>query len=271
MTADAAFCSEFAIFAGRLADAARIETLPRFRAGSAVTSKAGASFDPVTDADREAERVVRGMIGAVYPTHGVIGEEFGAERPDADYRWVIDPVDGTRAFVCGVSTWATLIGLERAGKAELGLIDQPFTDERWIGAGGASVYRRGGAERRCRTSGVTALAQARLSTTDPRREAYFTADEAAAFADLAAKSQVARFSLDAYAYGLLAIGELDLVVEASLKHHDYCALVSVVEGAGGVITGWEGEPLGGCARGRVIAAATPELHRVALDVLNARR
>jgi len=267
MTADAAFCSELAIFAGRLADAARIETLPRFRAGAAVVSKAGPSFDPVTDADREAERVVRDMIGAVYPMHGVIGEEFGADRPEAEYRWVIDPVDGTRAFVCGVSTWATLIGLERAGNVELGLIDQPFTDERWIGANGACVYRRGGAGRPCRTSGVTALARARLSTTDPRREAYFTEEEAASFACLASKSQVARFSLDAYAYGLLAIGELDLVVEANLKHHDYCALVPVVEGAGGVITGWEGEPLGGCPRGRVIASATPALHEAALAML----
>ncbi len=268
MTVDAQLFSEFPIFAGRLADAARIETLPRFRTGAAVANKAGLKFDPVTDADREAERVVRRMISAVYPAHGVIGEEFGAERADAEYRWVIDPIDGTRAFVCGVSTWATLIGLEHSGKPALGLIDQPFTDERWIGVPGKAVYRRGGGERECRTSGVTELARARLSTTDPRREAYFTGEEAAAFAFLAAKTQVARFSLDAYAYGLLAIGELDLVVESSLAHHDYCALIPVVEGAGGVISGWKGEPLGDCARGRIIAAATPELHQAAVAQLN---
>lgn len=267
MIADASLSTEFSVFAGRLADAARIETLPRFRAGSQVFNKAGIWFDPVTDADREAERALRRMIAAVYPKHGIIGEEFGAERADAEYRWVIDPVDGTRAFVCGVSTWATLIGLERNAAPSLGLIDQPFTDERWIGAGAKSIYRHGGAERLCATSDVKDLKRARISTTDPRREAYFTADEAAAFAAIAAKAQVARFSLDAYAYGLLAIGELDLVVESSLKHHDYCALVSVVEGAGGVISGWKGETLGDCDRGRIIAAATPELHSAALEML----
>ncbi len=267
MTADPEFLKEVSVFAGRLADAARIETLPRFRAGAKVFNKAGIWFDPVTDADREAERALRRMINAVYPNHGVIGEEFGAERADADWRWVIDPVDGTRAFMCGVSTWATLIGLERNGAPALGVIDQPFTDERWVGAGGRSAYRRGGEERACKTSGVTDMKHARISTTDPRREAYFTADEAAAFATIAERSQVARFSLDAYAYGLLAIGEIDLVVESSLKHHDYCALVSVVEGAGGVISGWKGEPLGDCARGRIVAAATPELHLAALGFL----
>lgn len=267
MPADPDLLKEFSVFAGRLADAARIETLPRFRAGSEVFNKARASFDPVTDADREAERALRRMINAVYPDHGVIGEEFGSERAGADWRWVIDPVDGTRAFVCGVSTWATLIGLEKNGQPALGLIDQPFTDERWIGAAGRAFYRRGGDERPCRTSGVTELKRARLSTTDPRREAYFTGEEAEAFAVVAARSQVTRFSLDAYAYGLLAVGELDLVVESSLKHHDYCALVSVVEGAGGVITGWKGEPLGDCVRGRIVAAATPELHQAALESL----
>lgn len=269
MAADLDFPKEYSVFAGRLADAARIETLPRFRAGAKVFNKAGIWFDPVTDADREAERALRRMINAVYPRHGIIGEEFGAERADADWRWVIDPVDGTRAFMCGAATWATLIGLERHGAPALGVIDQPFTDERWTGAAGRSTYRRGGEERACKTSGVADLKDARISTTDPRREAYFTAEEAAAFASIAAKSQVARFSLDAYAYGLLAIGEIDLVVESSLKHHDYCALVAVVEGAGGVISGWKGEPLGRCARGRVVAAASPELHAAAIDDLGA--
>lgn len=267
MTADIDLFKELSVFAGRLADAARAETLPRFRAGAAVASKEGLSFDPVTDADREAERALRRMIAATYPLHGVIGEEFGAERADADYRWVIDPVDGTRAFVCGAATWATLIGLEKTGRPSLGIIDQPFTDERWLGLPGRATYRRGGELRQCRTSGVTDLARARLSTTDPRREGYFTGDEAAAFADLAAKTQVARFSLDAYAYGLLAIGEIDLVVESSLKRHDFSALVPIVEGAGGVISGWRGETLGDDARGRIVAAASPELHRAALDIL----
>lgn len=268
MTVDIDLFKEYSVFAGRLADAARAETLPRFRTGSEVTNKAGIWFDPVTDADREAERSIRRMIAAVYPRHGVIGEEFGAERADADWRWVIDPVDGTRAFMCGIATWATLIGLERAGKPTLGLIDQPFTDERWVAVPGRAIYRRGDAERLCKTSGVTDLNRARLSTTDPRREAYFTGDEAAAFAAIAGKSQVARFSLDAYAYGLLAIGEIDLVVESSLKHHDYSALVPVIEGAGGIVSGWQGEALGEDARGRIVAAASPELHKAALEILH---
>lgn len=267
MAADVAFHAEFAAFAERLADAARAETLPRFRAGAAVAAKPGLLFDPVTDADREAERALRRMIEAAYPGHGIIGEEFGAERAEAALRWVIDPVDGTRAFMCGVSTWATLIGLEQDGAPALGLIDQPFTDERWLGGGGRATYRRAGALRACRTSGVTDLARARLSTTDPRREGYFTGEEADAFARVAARAQVARFSLDAYAYGLLAIGEIDLVIEASLQHHDYCALAPVVEGAGGVITGWRGEALGADPRGRVVAAASPALHEAAIELL----
>lgn len=254
-------------FALRLADAARAETLPRFRAGAEVHNKAGALFDPVTEADREAERAMRRLIAAVYPRHGMIGEEFGKENPDAPWRWVIDPVDGTRAFICGLPTWATLIALERNAIPVLSVIDQPFTDERWIADGGAARYCHGGETRACATSGVIDLARARLATTDPRREGYMTGDEAAAFAAVAAKARVARFSLDAYAYAMLAIGELDLVIESSLNHHDYAALIPVVEGAGGIITGWRGEPVSASERGRVIAAATPALHSAAIEIL----
>lgn len=268
MHADADPFDEYSDFAGRLADAARAQTLPRFRAGLEIVSKASSSFDPVTDADREAERELRRMIAAAYPGHGIIGEEFGAERADAEFRWVIDPVDGTRAFVCGVSTWATLVGLEWRGKPALGLIDQPFTDERWQAARGRATYRRQGVERECRTSGVADLGLARLSTTDPRREGYFTREEAAAFDEVAARARVARFSLDAYAYGLLAIGEIDLVIESSLQRHDYSALVPIIEAAGGVVSGWKGEPLGDESKGRVIAASSAELHGAAIEFLS---
>lgn len=255
-------------FAERLADAARAETLPRFRAQAEIHNKAGVLFDPVTDADREAERALRRMIRAAYPEHGVIGEEFGKENEGAEWRWVLDPVDGTRAFICGVASWATLIAAEHGGAPALGIIDQPFTDERWIGRRGArSTYARGGARRECRTSGLEALARARIATTDPRKEGYFTREEADAFNALAARTRVARFSLDAYAYGLLAIGEVDLVMESSLNHHDYAALIPVVEGAGGVITDWRGDPPGSDDRGQVLAAASPALHRAALEVL----
>lgn len=258
---------EYIAFAARLADAARRETLPRFRRGGFVESKGGDVFDPVTDADREAERVLREMIRAAWPDHGVIGEEFGAERENAAWRWVLDPVDGTRAFICGAASWATLIALERDGRPVLGVIDQPFTDERWIGANGRAIWRRAGVEMVCRTSGVARLAEARISTTDPLPAGYFTAPEADAFAVLAARARVARYSFDAYAYGLLALGALDLVVETSLKRHDYAALIPVIEGAGGVVSAWSGEALGSDSRGSIIAAATPELHAVALDIL----
>lgn len=262
---------DFASFAARLADTAREETLPRFRAKAEIHNKAGMLFDPVTDADREAERAIRRMIGAVYPKHGVIGEEFGKENEGAEWRWVLDPVDGTRAYICGVASWATLIALEQNGAPVLSVIDQPFTDERWIGRRGAgTVYVRAGDRRLCRASGLDTLSRARIVTTDPRKEGYFTREEAEAFSALAAKTRVARFSLDAYAYGLLALGEVDLVMEASLNHHDYAALIPVVEGAGGVITGWKGESVYDSERGRVLAAGSSALHAAALEVMGSR-
>ncbi|MBY0422946.1 MAG: hypothetical protein K2Q06_11630 [Parvularculaceae bacterium] len=264
----------FIPLAERLADAARAETLPRFRDGGAIVDKGAVEkhgraglFDPVTEADREGERAIRALIRERHPDHGVVGEEFGAENADAEWRWVLDPVDGTRAFICGAATWATLIALEHQGKPVLGVIDQPFTDERWIGGPDGASWRRAGETRPCRASGAERIAEARISTTDPRDTAYFSAPESAAFLRLAAACRVARFSLDAYAYGLLALGQLDLVVESGLKHHDYAALVPVVGGAGGVISDWAGAPLGGCARGRVVAAATPKLHDAALSML----
>jgi len=255
-------------FAEELADAARAETLVRFRAGAQVRDKEGPIFDPVTDADKKAEQAIRRKIDAVYPAHGVLGEEYGERRGDGPWRWVIDPVDGTRAFICGAPSWVTLIALEYDGASVFGVIDQPFTDERWIGRKGETFFKRAGRSRACRTSGVAELAKARLSTTDPRAVGYFSSKEATAFARLAAETQVERFSLDAYAYGLLAIGELDLVAEATLQRHDYAALTPVVEGAGGVITNWRGEPAGSDPRGEILAAATPGLHAAAMAVLS---
>ena len=270
MSFSAQSLAEYAAFAVRLADAARKETLPRFRNAVGVNDKEGPQFDPVTDADREAERAQRALIAEAYPAHGIVGEEFGALHSDGPWRWVLDPVDGTRAFVCGAATWTTLIALEYEGRPVLGLIDQPFTDERWIAYGGEAQHLRGTAERACRTSGVTALSEARVSTTDPRPAvAYFSDAEAAAFERTAKAARVARFSFDAYAYGLLAIGELDLVIETGLQHHDYAALAPVVEAAGGVVTNWRGAALGVDGRGEVVAAASAELHAAALEALSA--
>lgn len=260
--------SDYAAFGRKLAAAARAETLPRFRSRATVFEKDGPLYDPVTDADREAERVMRAMIAETHPDHGVIGEEFGAEHQDAEWRWVLDPVDGTRAFVCGAASWTTLIALERNEQPVLGLIDQPFTDECWLAVGGKTEYFRNGERLACQTSAVTMLSDARISTTDPRpKAAYFSDEEAAAFERVALSTRVARFSFDAYAYALLALGEMDLVIETGLQHHDYAALAPVVEGAGGVITDWRGQAPGADGRGGVLAAATPALHEAALELL----
>ncbi|MEO0398151.1 MAG: inositol monophosphatase family protein [Pseudomonadota bacterium] len=272
---------EITAFAERLADAARGQTLPLFRTGATIYNKAGALFDPVTDADRAAERVIREMIEAVRPDDGIVGEEFGVARPEAPSRWVIDPIDGTKAFLTGSPTWTTLIAYEDGATPVFGLIDQPFTDERWIGAtapagaaeeatasGEGVLYRRGETALRARASDCEELAKARLSTTDPRRSIYFTPDEHDAFEEVAGATRVARFSFDAYAYGLLALGELDLVIEAGLKHHDFAAIVPVVRAAGGVVTNWRGAVPGADDRGRILAAATPALHEQALTVLS---
>ena len=259
--------NDYLAFAERLADAARGQTLPRFRDGIAVSNKAGAAYDPVTDADRESERVQRDLITSSFPDHGIIGEEFGAAGAEKPWRWVLDPVDGTRAFVCGVATWTTLIALEHQQRPAIGVIDQPFTDERWIGTKNETLFRRGGETKICKTSNVTDLATARISTTDPRAAAYFTDAEAAAYARVAERSRIERFSLDAYGYAHIALGELDVIIEAGLQHYDYAALIPVVEGAGGVITNWRGETVGADDRNEVLAAATPELHAQAMDVL----
>ena len=271
LSADIGDPAAYLPFALRLAEAARRETLPRFRTGLGVFNKAGIWFDPVTDADREAERAQRRLIEAVYPRHGGLGEEFGALRADARLRWVLDPVDGTRAFICGSPTWATLIALEVDARPVLGVIDQPFTDECWTAAGGVGEYRRGAAAAPLRASGETRLEKARIATTDPRRTAYFTAEEAEAFTALAGQCRVARFSMDAYAYGLLAIGHLDLVVESGLQRHDFSALEPVVVASGGVLTDWSGQPPGSDHRGRILAASSPALHAAAIEVLSKRR
>ncbi len=259
--------SQFTAFAERLADAARAQTLPRFRSGAVIFDKEGPSFDPVTDADREAELALRRLIESEYPAHGVLGEEFGETKCSGPWRWVLDPVDGTRAFMCGAPSWTTLIALEYDGEPVLGVIDQPFTDERWVGSRGRTLYRRGDASKMATTSGLRDLAKARLSTTDPQAGECFSEEEAAAFARLAQSSRVARFSLDAYAYGLLAIGELDLVMESALKRYDYAALVPLIKGAGGAVSNWKGEAAGSDERGELIAAATPELLAAALQTL----
>jgi histidinol phosphatase-like enzyme (inositol monophosphatase family) len=264
---DGALGGPLVAFAQELAGLARTETLPRFRQDLHVTDKGGGAFDPVTEGDREAERVMRRAIEVRWPDHGIIGEEHGQLRPEARWRWVLDPIDGTRAYVCGVPSWTTLIGLEEHGSPVVGVVDQPFLGERWVGGADGTLYIRGGEAVRARTSGRTRLETARVSTTDPRAGGAFTHAEAEAFDAVARRTPLQRFSMDAYGYGLLALGTLDLVIESTLKHYDYAALVPVVRGAGGVITDWDGGLPGSDPRGRIVAAANPALHAAALEHL----
>ncbi|WP_152048081.1 histidinol-phosphatase [Aureimonas psammosilenae] len=249
-------------FLFRLADAADAETLPRFRRQGAVDNKLEAAFDPVTEADREAERAIRAVIGETYPTHAILGEEHGAAGEGA-LRWVIDPIDGTRAFISGIPVWGTLIGLTVEGRARIGIMSQPFTGERFFADGSASYREDRTGRDRNRVRETTALEEATVFTTTPR---LFQGRQRDNFEALEAKARLTRFGTDCYAFAMLAAGQVDLVVEAGLKPYDIVALIPIVEQAGGVITTFAG----GRAEdgGDVIAAATPELHRAALEIMN---
>lgn len=247
-------------FAESLADVARRETLPRFVAGCDADDKGGANgFDPVTAADREAERAMRALIEAEHPDHGISGEEFGVKPGSGPFGWSLDPVDGTRAFVCGMPTWVTLIALLRDGLPILGVIDVPRLDERYVGFGEQCWL----GDRPLKVSGCRTLADARLSTTDPF---LFSGAEEEGFTRIRKATRTARYGQDGYAYARLAAGTIDLVVESGLKPHDYNALIPVVRGAGGVIGNWKGGS--DFSTGAVVAAASLELFDAAIEMLN---
>ncbi len=251
----------FVALGERLADAARDVVLRHFRQPIGIIDKADES--PVTVADRDAETAMRGLIAAAFPDHGTIGEEYGSDRPGAEHVWVLDPIDGTKAFLSGVPIFGTLISLLRDGRPILGIIDQPVTGERWIGAAGRPTTL-GGKPVRAATRG--GLRDAVLWTTSPYM--FETdADDAAAYDRLRRQVKFVHFGGECYQFGMLASGFVDLVVEGDLDPYDFMALVPVVEGAGGVMSDWQGRPLGLDSDGRVIAAADPALHRAALRVL----
>ena len=230
------------------ADAAGAVIRPLFRSALLVESKGDAS--PVTEADKRAEQAVRALLAQRFPDHGLLGEEFGAERADAEYVWVIDPIDGTRAFVTGRPLFGTLIGLLHRGRPVLGLIDQPATGERWIGAAGQPLSYRGpmGGRAGCRPCGR--VGEAELSCTSPD---MFRPEEAPRFERLRQAARRVTWGGDCYAYGLLALGLIDLVVESDLKPWDWVALTPVVEAAGGRMTDWAGQPLRLDGPGQAIA------------------
>jgi inositol-phosphate phosphatase/L-galactose 1-phosphate phosphatase/histidinol-phosphatase len=243
----------------RLADAARPVVRRYFRTPVTVDDKADAS--PVTIADREAEAAMRALLTAERPAHGILGEELGRERCDADWVWVLDPIDGTAAFITGKPSFGTLIALCHRGRPVIGIIDQAFTDERWVGVAGRPTTLNG-APVAVRSCGALGLASA--FTTAPE---LFGPDTRPAWDRLAGQVKRVRYGCDCYAYALLASGFVDLVVEAGLKPYDYAALVPVIEGAGGVMTDWAGAPLDLESDGRVCAAGDGALHRLALAEL----
>ena len=250
---------EFVAFAHRLADAAGAVARRYFRTPVAVDTKPDAS--PVTIADREGESAMRALIAETYPAHGILGEEHGARDTGADYVWVLDPIDGTKSFISGIPLFGVLIALMRAGRPILGIIDQPISRERWLGLVGAPTTLNGAP---VKVRACPALDKAALFATTPE---MFQGDDALAFARLKQRVRLVRHGADCYAAGLLAMGFIDLMVESTLKPYDYCALIPVIEGAGGIITDWAGRPLGLASDGRIAAAGDARAHKAALAAL----
>ena len=257
--------SSFRALAEEMADAAGAAIRPYFRQPLAVESKADSS--PVTVADRAAEQAIRAIIGSRRPQDGVVGEEFGSAGAEAEYVWVLDPIDGTKAFISGLPTFGTLIALLHEGRPVLGVIDQPVSGERWVGVTGEGADLRsaaGEAARPIRTRACESLGEASLFCT--AREQFVGAD-GEAYTRLLERVGMSRYGLDCYAYAMLATGFVDLTVEAMLEPYDYLALAPVIEAAGGVMTDWAGAPLGLHSDGRVLAAGDARRHAEALSVL----
>jgi histidinol phosphatase-like enzyme (inositol monophosphatase family) len=231
--------------------------LPLFRADHGLEDKGGAKgFDPVTAADKGAEAAIRALVETHYPEHGVIGEEYGEDRPDAEFVWVLDPIDGTRAFIAGLPLWTTLIGLRHQGRPVLGAIGQPYLGELYVGHAGGSRLMSRGDERPLRVRRGVPLNAAIIATTDPATT--FTAIEREAWNRVRARVRLARLGCDAYAFAMVAAGTLDLVIEAGLKSWDIEAAVPLLAGAGGLVTDWFGAPVGRQG-GRVVVASNQAL------------
>ncbi|MDB2407285.1 histidinol-phosphatase [Jannaschia sp.] len=245
-----------------LADAAREPALRHFRSSLTIDSK-GTAFDPVTIADRETEAAMRAVLARRCPQDGILGEEGGAVPSRSGLTWVLDPIDGTRGYISGTPTWGVLIALRDETGPLIGIIDQPFTGERFEGGPGGATWTRGAETRILSTGSTENLADATIVTTFPE---VGTDAEGAAFRRVAAQCRLTRYGLDCYGYALLAAGHVDLVVEAGLHPYDIAAPVALVQAAGGIVTDWQGGPAhdGGTA----IAAATPALHAAALASLN---
>jgi histidinol phosphatase-like enzyme (inositol monophosphatase family) len=249
--------------AARLADAARDAILPLFRSPELANfSKRDDGFDPVTEADRAAERAMRDILARERPHDAILGEEFGDKAGTSGLTWVLDPIDGTRGFISGTPTWGVLIALSDAEGPRFGLIDQPYIGERFIGEPSGARVHGPHCSGAISTRASRSLAEATIFTTFPE---VGSAAESAAFHAVARQARLTRYGMDCYAYALLAAGQIDLVIEAGLQSYDIQAPIAVIEAAGGLVTDWEGKPAH--AGGRAIAAANPQIHAETLAIL----
>lgn len=249
-------------FLRRVAGVAAAETLPRFRTQGAVDNKEAVGFDPVTEADQQAELAIRRLINEEFPDHGILGEEHGSENLSSRHVWVIDPIDGTRAFISGLPVWGTLVGLTIDGDAVAGMMSQPFTGELFYADGSGSHYDGPGGPRQLATRKTVNLAEAISFTTTP---ALFRGDMRQRYDSFESKVKLARYGVDCYAFAMLAAGSVDVVMDPGLKPYDIVALIPIIEQAGGVVTTFEGGPAEN--GGDILAAATPQLHEAAMAAL----
>jgi myo-inositol-1(or 4)-monophosphatase len=254
---------DFSAFVDELATVSGETILPFFRTSLGIHDKSrGGRFDPVTAADRAAEAAMRTLIHGAFPAHGIVGEELGVERPDAEYVWVLDPIDGTKSFIAGMPAWGTLIALTHVGEPVFGMMHQPFIRERFTGDGLTARYRGPAGDRVLAVRSCAEISDAVLFTTSPL---LMTHEERGSFGRVEAAVRLSRYGGDCYAYCMLAAGHVDLVIETGLEAYDVVALVPIIVGAGGVITTWEGGP----ARhgGRIIAAGDRRVHEAAIALL----
>src|SRR3954467_15725641 len=228
---------DFSAFIGRLATASGETILPFFRTSLSIKDKSKTKdFDPVTEADRAAEAVMRRLIKANFPKHGIVGEEFGSEGEDAEYVWVLDPIDGTKSFIAGFPIWGTLIALVHRGTPVFGMMHQPYIGERFSGDSVSAQYAGPTGERRLAVRRCASLQEATSFTTSPL---LMNSADRAAFGRVEAEVRLTRYGGDCYSYCMLAAGHLDLVIETELKAYDIAALIPIITGAGGVVTNWE--------------------------------
>lgn len=251
--------TEYLDFAEQLAEAAAAAIEPYFRTAIKVEDKGGRFFDPVTAADKAAEQAMRKLIRNRYPTHGVLGEEEAAYAGESELTWVLDPIDGTRAFVTGLPLWGTLIALNDGQRPVLGVMNQPFTGERYFGSA-RGAWRNGTA---LKTRTCSQLKSARLMCTTP--DMFDTVKRKNAFEQVASQAQLVRFGGDCYAYCMLASGFVDVIIEAALQPYDVQALIPIIEAAGGRMTAWDGSTAQN--GGTVVACGDPTLHSQLIELL----